>query len=492
MTAVLDRPPEEAAAPPEVRPFVTIQPNGKVRFNLHPGQQQAYRSRKRFVLVLSGTQGGKTSFGPLWLLREMRMRGPGDYMVVTPTYPLLELKALPEFKRLFETMLKLGRYVASPSRRFIVSEEGAIKLFGEYDPLRPTQVLFGHAQDPESLESATAKAAWLDEAGQNKFKLGSWEAILRRLSLAMGRVLLTTTPYNLGWLKQRLWDPWQKAIKEGREHPDIEVVRFDSTENPTFPKAEFERARDELPDWKFKLFYQAIWSRPAGMVYSSFDQERHTMKRFEIPDEWPRYLGLDFGPVHTAGMFYAAKPNTRLLFGYREYLHGDISTKQHVTALLKGEPLDRSERPRIPLCYGGSASEGQWRLEFLMSGLVVGEPSVKEVEVGITRVFAAHRRDEIIVFDDLEAYLAQKLSYSYETDETGEPLGTGAIEDKHDYHLLDAERYIIGTLRDAPASGAERVRPIRHGDPGQPAATRAEAAANFFGHSIRAGTVRRG
>ena len=41
---------------------------------------------------------------------------------------------------------------------------------------------FGHANDPDSLESATAKAAWLDEAAQNKFKLDSWEAILRRLS----------------------------------------------------------------------------------------------------------------------------------------------------------------------------------------------------------------------------------------------------------------------------------------------------------------------
>lgn len=489
MSAVLDRPATATAQP---KPFVTITPDGKVRFNLHPGQQAAYRSQKRFVLVLSGTQGGKTSFGPLWLVREIKLRGPGDYLVVTPTFPLLELKALPEFKRLFETILKLGRYVASPSRRFIFSEEGCRRLFGEYDPLRPTQVLFGHAQDSESLESATAKAAWLDEAGQNKFKIGSWEAILRRLSLAMGRVLLTTTPYNLGWLKQKLWDPWQKATKEGREHPDIDVIRFDSTENPSFPQAEFERARAELPEWKFQLFYQAIFSRPAGMVYSSFDQERHTMKRFEIPDEWPRYLGMDFGPVHTAGMFYAAKPNTRLLFAYRQYLQGEISTKQHAFNLLRDEPIGRDGKVRAPQCYGGSSSEGEWRFEFLMSGLVVGQPSVSEVEVGITRVFGCHRRDEIIVFDDLDTYLAQKLSYSYETDEVGEPLGTGAIEDKHSFHLLDAERYIVSTIRDAPASGAERVRPIVHGSGPGPQLTRQERAANFFGHTVRAGTIKRG
>jgi hypothetical protein len=122
----------------------------------------------------------------------------------------------------------------------------------------PTQIFFGHATDSESLESATAKAAWLDEAGQKKFRLGSWEAILRRLSIHEGRALITTTPYDLGWLKQLLWDPWQDAK---RNHPLIDVIRFDSIQNPAFPRRELERARDTLPGWKFDLFYRAISGR---------------------------------------------------------------------------------------------------------------------------------------------------------------------------------------------------------------------------------------
>jgi hypothetical protein len=31
-------------------------------------------------------------------------------MIVTPTFPLLELKALPAFKQLFETRLHLGEW----------------------------------------------------------------------------------------------------------------------------------------------------------------------------------------------------------------------------------------------------------------------------------------------------------------------------------------------------------------------------------------------
>lgn len=424
-----------------------LTPDGRLRLHFHPGQWRAWESRKRFIAVLAGTQGGKTSFGPLWLWREIRERGPGDYLVVTPTFPLLTLKALPEFLKHFEQRLGLGSFVGSPSRKFTFSDEGARRTFG-YAPDVPTTVYFGHASDPDSLESATAKAAWLDEAGQRKFKLGSWEAIQRRLSINQGRALITTTPYDLGWLKQKIHDPWKKA---GGNHPEIDLVRFDSTENPAFPQAEFERARRELPKWKFNLFYRAIFTRPAGMIYDSFNEKLHKVPRFALPDEWPRHLGLDFGGVNTAGVFYAAEPGTKNLYAYREYKAGSRTAKQHVEAIKHGEA-------RVPICVGGAKSEGQWRDEFRAAGLPVREPTITEVEVGIDRVYGAHARGEIYVFDDLVGYLEEKLTYSRKLNDRGEP--TEEIEDKNEFHFMDAERYIISHLR-PPQSG-----PFKIGTPG--------------------------
>lgn len=406
-------------------------PDGRrgLRYNFHAGQVRAWNSPKRFVLVLAGTQGGKTVFGPLWLHREILLRGPGDYMVVTPTYPLLQLKALPEFLRLFKQRLNLGHYTTA-GKKFTFHDGG-------------TAVYFGHAQDPDSLESATAKAVWLDEAGQKKFKLGSWEAIQRRLSVNQGRALITTTPYDLGWLKQRLHDPWKAAAGA---HPDIDVIRFDSTENPVFPRAEFERVKALLPRWKFDLFYRAIFTRPAGLIYDSFDETKHVVPRFTIPPFWPRYLGLDFGGVNTAGIFYAEEPGSGRLFAYREYGPvGNRTAAEHVQALLYGEA-------RIPMCVGGSKSEGQWRQEFAAAGLPVHEPVISgpdSVEVGIDRVYGAHRQDKILVFRDLARYLEEKLTYSREVDDLGNP--TEKIEDKNAYHVLDAERYVISALCDPMA-----------------------------------------
>ena len=414
-----------------------VLPGGKLRLHLHAGQRRAWASRRRFVCVLAGTQGGKTSFGPHWLYREICRRGPGDYMVVTPSFPLLELKALPEFRRLFEQQLQLGRYVASPIRKFTFSQAGGARTFGKgyLASESPVHVYFGHAADPESLESATAKAAWLDEAGQKNFKLASWQAILRRLSLAEGRALITTTPYSLGWLKSEMWDRWKAG------DPLVEVIRFESITNPAFPRAEYERAKANLPRWKFDLFYRAMFTRPAGLIYDAFDEEQHLAPRFTLPATWPRFLGLDFGGVHTAGMFYAQEPSTGRLYAYREYLHGGRTAEEHARALLAGEPM-------TPQCVGGSKSEGQWRREFQKGGLPVRSPMISEVEVGIDRVYAWHKGQpaQLFVFDDLQGYLEEKRTYSRVLDASDQP--TEAIEDKASYHRLDAERYILGWLAD--------------------------------------------
>src|SRR5881394_2484618 len=84
--------------------------DGVLNVSFHEGQVRAWRSKRRFILVVAGTQSGKTSFGPFWLEREMKEKGAGDYLIVTPDFPLLEAKLLPEFRRLFEEIHNYGRY----------------------------------------------------------------------------------------------------------------------------------------------------------------------------------------------------------------------------------------------------------------------------------------------------------------------------------------------------------------------------------------------
>src|SRR5258707_338359 len=141
------------------RPFYIQHPNGDIDFNLHEGQDRAIHSPARFILLLAGLQSGKTVSGPLWLNDEITRKGPGDYLCVAPSYPIMNKKVLAKFIRLFQTFLNLGTYRYGD------------RVFEFHD--KQTKVFFGHGDDPDSLESATAKAAWLDECGQKKFRLFS-------------------------------------------------------------------------------------------------------------------------------------------------------------------------------------------------------------------------------------------------------------------------------------------------------------------------------
>ena len=50
----------------------TIRGDGGLQLDFHRGQWEAWDAKERFVAVLAGTQGGKTSFGPHWLYREIK------------------------------------------------------------------------------------------------------------------------------------------------------------------------------------------------------------------------------------------------------------------------------------------------------------------------------------------------------------------------------------------------------------------------------------
>ena len=400
---------------------------GRLQINFHYGQGQAWRSEKRFILVSSGTQGGKTEFGPIWLHREITRRGPGDYLVVTTTAEMAKMKVLPALRSYLEYTLGIARYW--PSERMFElrdPETGKFWANGPSDKMWG-RILLRTVASPEGLESATAKAAWLDEAGQNKWQAWHWWAILRRLSLHQGRVLITTTPYNLGWLKREVYDRWKAG------HPDYDVINFPSIWNPAFPREEFEEARKRLPDWLFEMMYLGRFTRPAGLIYNDFDDSMIEDDYQPTPDQ-RIVCGVDFGAVHTAIVCFAEDDNG-VWHAFREYLGGGISTVEHVERE-KREILSRYRRVTY---VGGAPSEKQYRMDWRRHGIPVKQPPVSDVEVGILMVTELIRTGRFRVSRKCPGLLSELGSYQREVDPEGNP--TERILDKESFHLLDATRY---------------------------------------------------
>ena len=390
----------------------------KLTLHLHPGQTQAHDSVKRFVFIIAGTQSGKTSYLPIWLEREIREKGTGDYLAVTATYDLLKMKFMPELQNYFCYILG---WQESKSERTIYRQD---------KPRMFTRIICRSADAEGGLESASAKGALFDECGQDGVKVSAWEALQRRLSLSQGRVLAGTTPYNLGWLKTQVFDKWRGGDS------DIQVVQFKSTMNPSFPMEEYDRAKRTLPTWKFEMFYNGNFSRPAGMIYEDFSQS-HIIPAFDVPMNWARYLGVDFGAVHTAKIFIAQDPQSDLYYLYRESLEGNKTTAEHVQEVKKYNEHNL-------LAWGGAKSETQQRMDWKAAGLVIKEPPIWEVESGINRVIALLKEKKLFIFDTCTGVIDEFGTYSRELDANGQ--ATEKIKDKSTFHHLDALRYVASGL----------------------------------------------
>lgn len=443
----------------------------------HEGQRAAWALEEEVILILAGRQSGKTTIGAPWLAREIQRRGPGDYGFNGPTLELLKKKALPEFLKFFLHKHRLGTYSRS-DRTFTFSEKGLLRMFGTLDKeelfdryaLRGDDggivedidlfdvgvtIYVGYATKPESLESATFKGVWSDESGQPDFKLESNEALQGRRSVHKARHLHTTTPYDLGWQFEKLFTPCLDAgPREGDPEwvvgrtADIAVARFESWMNPAFGMFQFKKIQASgLAEWKFKLFYRAIYTRPAGMVYDVFDETLHTFKG-RIPPSWPRAIGNDFGTRNMAALKLACDPDDPdpddpTLYVYGVYCPGSgKSTEQHVESILLNEPF-------VPPAVGGAGSEDDWRADFGANGLYIEKPSVIGLDAQIGTVYGKFYRGKLKILKTLPRLIKEVQQFSYQLDEQGEPI-PGKFRDEQKFHRLACLRYVVSEIDHDP------------------------------------------
>ncbi len=390
----------------------------KLQVHLHEGQMRVKNSKAQYVAALCGAQSGKTEQMPMIMHDEMLKRGSGDALAVSSSFPLMDKKLVPIYRQYFETYLHIGHWYEAKKK--LVVESGDLKY----------TIFFGSAKNPDSLESATAKVAHLDEAGQDEFTLDGYEAVLRRVSGNNGRVFFTSTLYNFGWLKSEVYDRWKKG------DPDYDVIQWDSIIRPGFSKTVWEDRKRKMQPWKFDMQLRGIYSRPAGQIYSDFDESVHLIKPVLIPSKWNWYVGIDPGAVHTALVWVAEEPGTGKYYIVNAYLDGNKTTREHVKKASQFYAFNQ-----VTKWVGGAGSEQQFRDDWTAEGIHVREPEIRDVESGIDKVTELLRTKRLFIFNTEENqwFIDEMRSYSRELDDAGQP--TDKIKDKNLFHGMDGLRY---------------------------------------------------
>jgi hypothetical protein len=312
------------------------------------------------------------------------------------------------------------------------------------------------AQKDESLASITASSIHVDEIGMQSLSLKSWNEIEGRVGSTSGFILGTTTIYGWNWMKRVLYDPWVKGSKW------INVIRFESIDNPFFDRGMWENLKQTLPTWQFNMQYRGIYDRPAGKIYDVFDVDKHVIKRFGIPLSTARYVSIDPGLVNHCTLWAAriepyepeyknfplADGVNSVFVVYRVSLVGSTTTTKS-NAEHAHDAMAQPDAMSVRKWVGGSKSEKYFRADYLKEGINVHEPPFSEVEAGISTFYKFIKQDRFYIFEDLKEMYEPPTegedrsipSYSRVLDEYGNP--TSAIKDKSEYHIADTCRYLF-------------------------------------------------
>ena len=285
---------------------------GKV-FKPYPFQRAALKSRARFTVLLGGTGSGKTFLTPIWhAMRiaadvEAGVAKDAKYLALGPTAEMVRDMLVPTFERAFQGTALEGEY----------AKQAAI-----YSLPTGGQILFRSADEPLRIEGHHVRAMSVDEPSQMKALI--WTIIQARTALYQAPVLFTGYPTNMGWYYHDVYRRWEAGDN------DFNVLQFSSLENPDYPRDEFEKARQRMPEWMFEMRYLGKFRKPFGLVYPAFGAACFC-DPFAVPVGWPVYVAVDPG-VFCGALVATWQDGTYYIVGER-YTETVTTAAEHVSAL---------------------------------------------------------------------------------------------------------------------------------------------------------------
>lgn len=396
------------------------------RFRLHGKQQEAWRGlkdpTKRTITLISGVQGGKTLFGT-FALRKLIKHNPGKQWIVgAPSYKILEQSVRPSFKQLFGPIL--GEYNGK-DECFRLRDGGT--------------VWFRTSTDPDAVEGVPdCQGAWIDEAGKCNRRF--WVNIEARLARLQGKLILTTTWYSLNWLYKKIWKPFHEKTRD-----DIHLVYFNSSENPTFPKAELERQKRILSRAEFCRKFLGEPSKPEGLIYPELDTA-NWVEPYTLPQGTEYYGGLDDGTEHPMALVVRAiTPN-------KEAITVNLFRRSGLAIGQKLDLIEAKTKGYGIKCWYCSHERPDIIKELNIRGIPAvryfeSSPEYRGVASGIEKHGELIRTKRYKIFrgiDQVEDLEDEYMSYSWDRGEDDEQGKERPVKSNDDF--MDAERYVsIGT-----------------------------------------------
>lgn len=426
-------------------------------FDPHPAQWEALNFPTQFGAAICGSQSGKTTVGAVWsglrLQEEMAAEKPRPGLIGAPTYKVLRQSTLQKFWEQFPSL-----------QQYHKRQESVIEIPYQDKAGRPqVYPIFIRSFDrPLGVEGMSPGWAWLDEFGQCDQL--AWTVVKTRMTVTLGKIFITTTPYNTGFLYRDVYLPVQEGVEKRMSIYTWSAYDLALFFDEQAKKHTGERARDfstkaegirahlnaekrALAPEEFAKRYMGQFSRMTGLVYQMTDAHYVTREN----RHWDKVIGgIDWGYHHPAVGVYG-------LDGDTWYVIGEWGGTKNTTDEIIDACKDLQEEFGVSRWYADSANPEKVKQANRGTGLyVVGYKKKKQydqkgtarssIEYGISYIGQLVREGRLKCFDDLNYHRNEFESYHFMDDPKP---GQEDLPAKENDHFMDAMRYAI--TGDSPA-----------------------------------------
>ena len=391
-------------------------------------QFDAFNFSTQFGAAVAGVQSGKTFLGAHWAGKKMMEFPTKNGIIVAPTYKILQSATM---KKLFEVFPEL--------RKNYKEMKGEITL-----PTGGT-VFVRSADNPLGIEGITAHWVWLDEGGMTSVL--TWTVLRSRVSMTGGQVLITTTPYNMGWLYKDFYVPFSTGMDN-----QLSFFSWRSVDNPYYSKEFYEAEKKRLSVEEFGRRYMGEFKKMSGLIWDLPDEQVIEPLDRSIKTEL-RIMGCDWGfrnPTALSVIYIRDKS----FYIMDEWRKEEKTTDEIIQA---GNNLIKEHR--ITRVFPDPAEPDRIE-EAKRKGWPVYEAS-KDVMGGISLVQTLIREKRLFVSNKCKQTLDEMSMYHW-VEVKDESKALKEEPEKFNDHLCDALRYAIYSyepVRTIPAIATPPLKP---------------------------------
>lgn len=324
---------------------------------LTPAQTIIAKDTHRFKVLCCGRRFGKTTLAVWELAGRAGLHTGYRACYIAPTYQQarditwLQLKSVcqPIIKEINDSRLEIT--LKNNSKIFLRGWESI-------DTLR------GQAFDFLVVDEIAMMRRWKE----------NWQEVLRpTLTDKKGHAMFISTPkgYN------HFFDLFN-VEQDSQKGKDYKSFHFTSFNNEHIPQDEINVAKQELTEDAFAQEYLAEFRKVTGLVHRLWSRDIHFIPSIELPTEWQRARGFDYGSVDPTASLRVAIANDDTWILERCYKQPDTAgsgIEAHATAI-RAQDFGYDFMPAF-----GDPSGKQWAIEFAKHGVHI-EPANKEIGQG--------------------------------------------------------------------------------------------------------------